>query len=445
MSRRKVLLGVMGLALLTAAAGPLLAQRAPYGVEEYNAYVDVVRTEDPTARLQAIDTFLKQYPQSVLRAFIYPNMAEAAAQSQRWPKVTEATDGFLSMDRDQIVGVYKQSNLTEQHVDDAYYRALVLHTLAFLSSFRNGSPQADAVAAQAAERARLGLEMQAKLYANAQPPQGVTPEQFVQLKQQQATWFHGALAFVAFRNKDYKAAAPEYTQVVAADPQNPQMNYQLAVSYLKQEPPQWEPGVWSLARATVLNTKNPKPFREALTQNMAGYQAVANLACVEDQAEDLLALAQQSPTPPPGWRLPTAAEIGALRDQLNVAKLIENLKAGGDTAHLTWLAGCHLPFPELTGVVVGVDPAGTETAVVLKLAITDESAKAETPDIELQVNGQPELKTVKKGYEVRFTGTLTSYQPDPFLLRLSEGKINAEDLPKPEPAPRRRRGGAAGR
>lgn len=437
-----VLVGVLG---LSGGAG---AQQSDYQkkVEEWNAYQDIVRAQDLNQRMQAIESFLKAYPQSQYRPYVYFTYAETASAAQKHLETVEAVDGFLGMNRDQVIKTYRESNpnLDETAVNSIFYRLYVLNTLSFLQGFRENLPNAEAIAANAAERAQKGLEIHPVLYAKVQTPQGVTAEQFEQIKKQEEAAFHNVLAFVAFRKKDYATAAKEYVQLVGTDPNNPQLNYQLALSYLQQQPPQWEPGLWALGRSTVLNTKNQDALREALAKNMAAFQGVADVACAADQTQDLLDLAQQSPTPPADWKLPSSTEIAALREQLNVAKLIDGLKQGGEAAHVTWLAGCHLPFPEIPGVVVGIDNSSADGSVRLSLAITEESAKAETPDVELLVNGQPEVKGVKKGYGLRFTGVLTSYQQDPFLLKLSEGEINAEDLPKNESAPRRRSGGAGG-
>jgi hypothetical protein len=53
-----------------------------------------------------------------------------------------------------------------------------------------------------------------------------------------------------------------------------------------------------------------------------------------------------------------------------------------------------------------------------------------TADMDVKVVGQPEAARLEKDNPVRFTGTLLSYDPDPFMLHWDKAKVNAEDIPK---------------
>ena len=48
---------------------------------------------------------------------------------------------------------------------------------------------------------------------------------------------------------------------------------------------------------------------------------------------------------------------------------------------------------------------------------------------------QPEAKRLEKDAVVRFTGTLTGYSQNPFMLTWDKAKINPEDLPEEKAAP----------
>jgi hypothetical protein len=82
----------------------------------------------------------------------------------------------------------------------------------------------------------------------------------------------------------------------------------------------------------------------------------------------------------------------------------------------------------LIAVVPGTD------AIVLKIAFVtsdDEFEKATTPNMDVKVVGQPEAARLEKDNVVHFTGTLTSYDPDPaFFLHWEKGKVKEEDIPK---------------
>jgi hypothetical protein len=72
-------------------------------------------------------------------------------------------------------------------------------------------------------------------------------------------------------------------------------------------------------------------------------------------------------------------------------------------------------------------------------APTQEAMEAATaPNMEVTIVGQPEARRIPKDEYIRFTGTLTGYQPTPFLLTWDQAKVNTEDIPAETPAPGRR-------
>ncbi|HEX7697200.1 MAG TPA: hypothetical protein VF394_07365, partial [Candidatus Acidoferrum sp.] len=109
-----------------------------------------------------------------------------------------------------------------------------------------------------------------------------------------------------------------------------------------------------------------------------------------------------------------------------------DLKAGGDKSKLTWLAACGLEFPEVPGKVIEITPGAD--VILLKIAFVTSDAEfdaATTPNMDVKVVGQPEAARVEKDSAVHFTGTLTSYDPDPtFFLHWEKAKIKEEDIPK---------------
>lgn len=437
------LAAVLVLGVLMGGAGVCRAQQSyQQKVEQWNAYQDILRAQDPNERLKFIDVFFKNYPQSEYRVFVYPTYAETAFAAGKGPRVLEAVDAFADLGDEQILAAYRQSNpnLEPSALDPVHYRMYVLNTFAFLQSFRDGTPNANEVAAKGAQRARKGLELHARLYANVQPPQGVTPEQFAAIKKQEEAAFHKVLAFVAWRGKDYNAAARENTILVEHAPEDPWVNYQLGLSLLQKQPPEYPHGFWHLARAINLKVPKSEEVRNYLTNAIAAYQQAVP-TCVADQVDDLLEDSSKSVHPPEGWAIPKAEQVDALRQGLTVKRIFDDLEAGGDSAHLMWLASCGMEFPEIGGEVLEVAENEGNT-VTLRVAATQEAADAKTPNVEVQVTEPPEAKNLKVGDFVRFTGILSHYQRDPqFLLELTSGKVNPEDIRKAAPARRGRGGG----
>jgi len=68
----------------------------------------------------------------------------------------------------------------------------------------------------------------------------------------------------------------------------------------------------------------------------------------------------------------------------------------------------------------------------------DEFEKATVPNMDVKVAGQPEAARVEKDSAIHFTGTLTSYDPDPaFFLHWEKAKVKEEDIPKEKAAPKK--------
>jgi hypothetical protein len=141
---------------------------------------------------------------------------------------------------------------------------------------------------------------------------------------------------------------------------------------------------------------------------------------------------------PGSYSLPSAADIAAVQKDMTIASVFADLKTGGDKSKLTWLAACGLEFPEVPGKVIEIvkgDP------IVLKIAFVTSDAEfdaATTPNMDVKVVGQPEAARVEKDSAVHFTGTLTSYDPDPsFFLHWDKAKVKAEDIPKEKAAPKK--------
>lgn len=431
MSRREILPLLLGLALLGASADLAHAQ-AKYGVEEYNAYVDTTRTQDPSQQIQVIETFLQNYPDSILRAFVYPTYFQAAWQVNQHDKVMTAVDGFLGMDRSEVEELYRQSNYNDQQIQFTYYRGYLSYAYSFLQT-ANG--KSDVVANQAAEHARRGLELHSDLYNGFQPPADQR-EQVEQTKRQEESAFHTVLAYNAWRTKDYPTAAREYGVLVKNAPTDPAIHYRLGLANLQKEPSDYRTGFWYLARSIALDIPKNDEIREFLTARVAAYeQAVPD--CIQAEVDGLVAHARDSTTPPADWRLVSGDRVNDVRNNMSLQRILDDLQAGGETAKLMYLASCGSEIgmgedgqPDLYVKVLAVT-AEEDNLVTLRVAAGQEAADAGIANMEVKVIGPDEATKLKEEDVVRVSGTISNYRSDPqFLLQLAQGRVNPEDIPK---------------
>ena len=103
-----------------------------------------------------------------------------------------------------------------------------------------------------------------------------------------------------------------------------------------------------------------------------------------------------------------------------------------------WLATCGLEYPDVGVRVMDITPGDGDnfTLEVFARQTTpqEEMEAATAPNMEVHIVGQPDVKRIMKDDVVRFTGTLSAYTQNPFLLTWDNAKVNPEDLEPDKPA-----------
>ena len=173
-------------------------------------------------------------------------------------------------------------------------------------------------------------------------------------------------------------------------------------------------------------------MQKYLRNLIAGYQGGNVCDSLTDaEMNELLQLAKSSPDRPASYKLSSSADLDAARKDMTIKSVIDDLKAGGDKAKVTWLASCGLEFPEVPAKVIEITPGDT---ILFKLAFVSSEAEfdaATTANMEIKVAGQPDAARVEKDSAIHFTGTLASYDPDPaFMVHWDKAKIKDDDIPK---------------
>jgi hypothetical protein len=397
------------------------AAKQPYTMPEYNAEQACGADKNPTSQVKCLDDFVAKYPNSNLLIYVYPMYYGAYYQLKNWPKVIEYAD--------------KTAGLGDKIGPNERYNALYVRALAYNSlSPAEQTAQAKGTIAAVAEASKL-------LPALKKPDQ-IDDKAFEEEKKKGAILLNGTAGQAALLLKDYATAATYYKAILALNPEEPIANYRLGQSYMSSTPPQPMDGFWYIARAvtskaaTQQQVTQLKPYLRKLIVN---YQQAACDNLVDAELNELLQLAGSSTERPATYKIPSSADLDAARKDMTIASVITDLKAGGDKAKVIWLASCGLEFPDVPGKLIEVTPGATANdPTVLRVAFVTSDAEfqtATTPNMIVNVVGQPEAAKLEKDNPVRFTGTLSSYDPDPaFMLHWDKAKVNAEDLPK-EKAP----------
>jgi hypothetical protein len=195
-------------------------------------------------------------------------------------------------------------------------------------------------------------------------------------------------------------------------------------------------GFWALARAVALKGPGEAQVRDYLRKRLLAYQQPGCDSLIDSQMNDMIQLAGQAPTPPAGYSIPSAADLDKVRQASNILTVLSDLQAGGDKAKVTWLTVCGSEFPEVVGKVIEVTPATDNVQLKVFTGPTPEAMEAATTaNMDVKVEGQPEVSRLQKDDGVRFSGTLASFDTQPFLLHWEKAKVNPEDIPAEKAAP----------
>lgn len=406
----------LGAGASKANAAPQAAQdqsKPAYTLAEYNQYQAADKEQNPQQKVKLLDDFVKAYPNSSLMPYIYRDYYTTYMGLKNYGQAVEYADRMIALG-DKIDATGK--------LEAFYTRAQAF----YLGMGADKTLQAPDALNKARDAALAGL----KVLDDLKKPDNVDQGQFDQQKKGVKVLFNAVAALSSTSLKDYAAAAGYYKTLLSIDPNDAVSHYRLGIVDLQMNPPQGSDGFWELARAVNLKIPNDAQVKAYLKNQIIRYQQPACDKLVDDQVNELLTLAAGTNDRPATLNVPSAADLQKARD--DTANFIPALMAGGDAGKTMWLASCGLEYPDV-GVRVMDPPAvegDTATLKVFRGATPEEIEAATMPNMTVKVEGQPEAKKLEKDAVVRFTGTLTGYSQNPFMLTWEKAKINMEDLPE---------------
>jgi tetratricopeptide (TPR) repeat protein len=408
----------IALAMGTGAGKAWAAPQAPadqakpgYSMAEYNQYQAATKETNPQQKVKLLDDFVKAYPNSTLMPYVYRDYYTTYMALKNYAQVIEYADRMIALG-DKIDATGKL---------EAYYT----RAQGFYLGMADKSLQTPDALNKARDAALAGL----KALEDLKKPDNVEAAQFETQKKGVKVLFNAVAALSSTTLKDYTAAAGYYKTLLSIDPNDAVSHYRLGIVDLQMAPPMGTDGFWELARAISLKIPNDAQVRAYLKNQIIRYQQPACDKLVDEQVNELLTLAASATEKPATLNVPSAADLQKARD--DTANFIPALMAGGDAGKAMWLASCGLEYPDV-GVRVMEPPTSEGDSVLLKVfrgATPEEIEAATTSNMSVKVEGQPDAKKLEKDAVVRFTGTLTGYTQNPFMLTWEKAKINMEDLP----------------
>ena len=410
-------------------------QKPTYTLPEYNAFQAANAEKDPQTRIKLLDDFVAKYPNSTLMQYVYALYYQTYNQLKDYPKTIEYADKLIAMG--DKVGA------------DVRLPALQTRVQVFQGTIKAGmSPD------QFTKQRDAALEGAHLLDAYPKPANStVSDEDFKKQKMPGLAFFYSAAGFADLQLKDNAAAVQSFKNALANKPDDAVSAYRLGLAYLQMSPPQSLDGFWALARAVDLKVPDSDKIKDYLQKQILAYEQPGCDSQATDQLNELLQLAQNSPDRPSTWTLPSQTDLNQVRQSSNILSVITDLSAGGDKAKMSWLAICGAEFPEVVGKIIDVkNSGGFVDFLVFTGASADDMQNATTANMDVKVwtsapptgssssspgggsptpvPPQPDVVRLQKDDGIRFSGTLVSYDPSPFMLHWDQVKVDPSIIPE---------------
>ncbi len=388
---------------------------------EYNAYMGAINSTDPHQKASALEGFVTQYPNSVMKIDALELLMRTYQQLGDVAKTIDAANKVLQAD---------PNNET----------ALAL--LSYLDRVKAQSeqpPQSTTDLEAAAQFGQRGLQA----LQSYPKPENMSDLDFQKLKDQLAGIFNASVGLSCLQKNDYPCAQKSLQSSVSALPANDptafSLIYPLALAYLndpKVTPEGTLEGIWYVARAANLA---PTPQYKQQISNF-GMHKYARYHGGEDGWTDVLSAAASASTPPEGWTIkpaPTPAEQAAnmcaqkTPDKMSFDEMQFIFTSGNQQCSDTvWNAIKDKPLALGGGKVI----SATATHLTIAESYDDINATPPKADITVNMAGEMPAKLIpKEGSTIDFQGKPTSYTPNPFMMTMDEGALVKAKGSEPEP------------
>src|SRR6202046_2222345 len=413
--KKSVLASLLALAtIFPGSVSMVYAQAAQSGQitikepAEYNAYTNAIGQSTPAAKAAAIEAFLTQYPNSVVKTDLLEQLMVAYQGDP--VKMLDAADRLLAVDPGNL-----RALATSVYLEETQAHA------------KTNPADAQPILDKAAAQAQTGL--------SAAKPATMADADYQKLKTATAPIFNSAIAQDDANKKDFAGAIAAYTNELKAYPSpdatqsGPGLNdtYLLGQAYAQQTPPALKNAAWFLTRAAQCAPAQAKPQIEAAAEyffkkyhgSMDGYPAVQALA-----KANLFPTADYNPTPapPPPSPADLDAQTVASTPDLKTLSLADKefilFNGKPEDAQKVWdtMKGTRVQVP---GMVISATPDSVQ------LAVTEDNKQSKKADF--TVNMKTPLKTVPTiGSTVTYDATFDSYVANPPMITLIDGAPPAQ-------------------
>jgi tetratricopeptide (TPR) repeat protein len=386
---------------------------------EYNAYITALNTTDFAAKGAAMEAFIAQYPNSIVKIDALEQAQDAYQHANNLQKAEQVARQILQMESNNVASLEIVVFAERQGIKDQ---------------------QTGAKARADAERGLQALETMKK-------PEGMSAADFEKMRNQATGIFAGTAAFGALQQQDYPAAKKYYEQALKVDPTDIANNYQMSISLLELKP--MNPlGFWYGAKAlSIAQAQNP-PNTQAIQAWSPYFQSKYKKyhGSTDDWPKRIAAAATQ--TEPPADFVasiplaPTPCDLAAQAVQQNGAGALsfsdwelvltcrDKTPANKTAAEQVWQ---EIQSKEKNGeakLKIPVKVIAVPDPSTLEVALSDDNQTANKADMRVAMD-KPMTKPPAPGATVDIIGVISEYTPDPFMFTMTKG-----ELPVAKPTPK---------
>ncbi len=361
---------------------------------EYDLFDAITKDTNPKTKLDKLQQWLKQYPQ---------------------------TD-YVNERRTLLLATYFQLGMAKEAVDVAKqvlanepnnFSALFI-TVSFTQALAGQNPTPD-VLDQGESAAKALLAILDKI------PPNFTEEQWKNQRPQIEALAHTTLGWVALQKKNWSPAEAEFQKTLQLNPNDGQVDYYMGTAIASEKDPAKMPtALFYFARAATYEgagALNPAGRQQVMAYVQRAYKGFHGS---DDGFNNLLAAAKAAALPPADFHIKNATEIAedlqkkAAEDAAKNPELTlwKNLKAeltGPDGANYFNSSMKGAQVPTLKGKVVKLEPETKPKTVIV--ALEDGTTPDATLKFEMALPGKVDL-----GTELSFEGVPESYTTSPFMV-----------------------------
>jgi tetratricopeptide (TPR) repeat protein len=394
-----------GQAAPAAPAAPAEKKPQYKDQQEYTLYDSVTKEADPNKKLALLSTWKDKYSDSdfkLARALLFLDTYQKLGQ---YAKMIDASKDVLAIDPKELHALYWITLLTPQ---------LSLNSQDGLDT---------------GEKAANGL-------LNAEAPAGTKPEDWTKAKKTTDAIAYKTLGWIAWQRKTYDVAEKNFVQSLQMEPASGEVDYWLGtVIYLQKKPERISEAMFYFARAAAYDGPGAMTPQQRKQADDFLSKVYSQLHGDTTGLAELKAMAKTSTTPPADFKIKTAAEIAAEKEEelkktnpelalwLNLKGQL--LSPEGQTYFDSSMKGAAVP--KLKGWLVSAKPP-----VKSKELLVSMEGKDQAPNVTLKLVGSdgataaPLTGKPVVGVEIQFEGIGDSLTKDPALMvtfDVEKGKV----------------------